>query len=58
MTKPTDSPLAALVARLAAHEMVGFAVSQEPAAQALTKVGSGKAGSGKPPPINPPEAPR
>jgi hypothetical protein len=53
MTKQSDSPLAELVARLAAHEMVGFAVTQEPAAQALTKVGSGKAGSGKPPPSGP-----
>ncbi len=49
MTETKDQAMATLLSRLAAHEMLGFRVTSGVDSQAVTKVGSGKVGSPKPP---------
>jgi hypothetical protein len=56
MGKTGDTALTLLLAQLAAHDMLGFRVQGDARAQALAMVGSGKVGSGKPPPDNAPNA--
>lgn len=50
MTETKDQAMATLLARLATQEMLGFRVTSGVDSQAVTKVGSGKVGSPKPPP--------
>jgi hypothetical protein len=56
MTVTKDQALDTLLARLAGRDMLGFGIAREAEAVALAKVGSGKAGSLKPPPVIPPSA--
>lgn len=53
MAGTTDNGVATLLSRLAGQEMLGFRVTQGVAAEAVTKVGSVKVGSPKPPPVAP-----
>ena len=50
MTEAKEQAMATLLARLATQEMLGFRVTAGVESETVAKVGSGKVGSGKPPP--------
>lgn len=53
MTEIKDQALTTLLTRLAGRDMLGFELSRQAEALALTKLGNGKVGSVKPPPSGP-----